>query len=587
MASEFVETEKIFRHVFHDDHGGDMKRLMVLSAVALLAGCAKPGATQSGADALSASTTPGNGAPSDGAGKACAKAVEDVQDPFETFGKVLVSNGQFQNSASHYQQLSASDLSVLSDPSHGPFLAAKAAGGVAIAAGTELTVTLRENCHGPSEISRTIAAQEADGADHFMSSHVATPSGVRAYTYAVPSDTDTKAIEAQSEADSCIVGISDSAKSFATDLDVSEETAAPMAAADPLIATQRHLKSLGDDEAMSKLFPQGVPGKPVVIAIIDTGIDMSHEDLKDSLWNNTKEIPGNGKDDDGNGYVDDVNGYNFASKIPSPNYQGKWGGYHHGTHVSGLAAARAGNGKGGSGVMGNGVQIMMLNVFGSTAGASTSAIVNAIRYAADNGADVINLSIGGMGRSAAYESALVYAVKKGATVFAASGNEHRSVGPDYFMVPGAYAQGIPGMLSVASVDSESSGISTFSNYSSTYVEIGAPGSENSSARTGLLSTMPGNKYARAQGTSMASPVAAGAGAMAIAAIRARGYQPTPATIEAVMENSGRVEDPLKEKIRGGRVLNLKSMADYISQNFPPGGTGGPANSSNCSTGANL
>jgi subtilisin len=302
--------------------------------------------------------------------------------------------------------------------------------------------------------------------------------------------------------------------------------------------------------------------------VIDTGIELAHEDLKNVLWRNPGEIPANGIDDDHNGYIDDVNGYNFATHNGSPQYLTSVTGYQHGTHVSGLAAAQASNGLGGSGVMGSGARIMMLNVFGDSSGASTSDIANAIRYAADNGASVINISLGGSGRSATYESAITYALRKGVAIFAAAGNEHAELGPDYWMSPGSYGQQFDGMMSVGSIDSANGALSAYSNFSSTFVEILAPGSEDSRGRLGLLSTWPGNKYARIQGTSMSSPVAAGAAAIAFSLMRERGYDPSAATIEYVMAAASIHTPELYGYAAGGRVLNVKSLVEFIIATYP-------------------
>jgi hypothetical protein len=478
-----------------------------------------------------------------------------IQNPFERFGKVLIAGEMERLNATSVNIGGNSDLNIESfslaaDPLHSPYIQAKSMGGVKVAAGTELTIGLHEACDGGDFSKQIISTQTGEIG-------YPTPSGHRSYTWVVPVETDTNQLEVLAESDPCIEGISDSQKARA----MVQNTLS----VDPLVATQAHLQMLSKDEAMPRLFPNGNRSKPVVIAIIDTGIDMNHEDLKDNLWTNAREIPDNKIDDDRNGFVDDIHGYNFPQKIGSPQYQGTWAGYHHGTHVSGLAAAQSDNGKGGSGVMGSGVKIMMLNVFGSDSGAYSSDTVNAIRYAADNGADVINMSLGGTGRNAAYEAAIAYAIGKGVTIFAAAGNEHAEIGPMNFMSPASYGQQFAGMVSVGSIDSKSSGLSTFSNFSPTYVELGAPGSESSTNGQGLLSTMPNNRYARAQGTSMASPVAAGAAALVIASLRSRGLVSTPALVEDIVTNSGPVVGSLQGKVRGGHILNLKTMADYIDK----------------------
>lgn len=528
-----------------------MKKWMLCASAAMLAACSQGG----GGGELPATC---NATP--------------AQDPFETYGKVLVSSAE-SDARNSIDQLVPEDLEIFSDPAHAPLLSSLKKGAT-LKAGTELAVTLKEGCSDGGRITHQV--REANKEE----SSAQTASGVRSYTWVLPASVSASELSKEAEGDACVVGLSDSQQTFASE-----------SAGDPLLADQGHLKMLEYGQANQLISTSSQSLAPVTIAIIDTGIDMNHEDLKANLWVNSGEVPGNGKDDDGNGYVDDVNGYDFATRVGSPQYKGSWAGNQHGTHVSGLAAARSGNGVGGSGVMGT-AKIMMLNVFGASSGAASSAVANAIRYAADNGADVINLSLGGSGRSATYESALGYAISKGVVVVAAAGNERREVGPNYFMSPGAYGQQFAGMLTVGSVDSSDESLSTYSNYSSTYVEIAAPGSEQSAQRIGLLSTWPGNKYARIQGTSMASPVVAGAAAMAASMLKARGYARNPALIESILESSGKVDGDLMSKIRGGRVLNLKSMADLISSRFPAGGSanyqGKPGVSTDgCATGANL
>ncbi|MES2962925.1 MAG: S8 family serine peptidase, partial [Bdellovibrionota bacterium] len=307
--------------------------------------------------------------------------VTSSRDPFETNGKVQLSG----------ENVSFSGMTTQST-----------VGGKRFAAGTQFTVSLRETCENPGPIARAVATAD-DSNDE------ATPAGVRSYDWTTPGAITLAKLTEAVEADPCIAGL--------TEAGVAEINSLPT---DPLVGEQAHLAMLEAGSAYDHLVPS-ITIKPVVIAVIDTGVDVVHQDMKDVLWKNPGEIPGNGIDDDKNGYKDDYNGYNFEDKKPSPAAGAKWGGYHHGTHVAGLAGAQGGNSLGGTGVMGTGVRIMGLNVFGSTSGARVSDVANAIRYAADNGADIVNLSLGGSGRNTTYESAINYAIKKGVTILAASG----------------------------------------------------------------------------------------------------------------------------------------------------------------------
>jgi subtilisin family serine protease len=504
-----------------------MKRKILFSGMLALAACSSGGA---GAEAASKADcqTPVYDFPSD------AK-VQVQKDPATLFGGEDVAAGQLNKAGNEGSVAGSVDPNPL------------------IKAGTVLTAVVRNSCRNPGPITSEIDRDpDAEGL-----------SGVRSYPYQVKQDISGSDLEHLAQKDECLKGLADTA---IENVDAVDIAAMP---SDPLVTDQGHLSSLGAKSAYPIFFdPSFGTRKPVVIAIIDTGVDISHPDLKDSIWTNPDEIPDNKVDDDGNGYVDDVHGYNFADKKSDPSQTGSWKGNHHGTHVGGLAAAPGYNGTGVSGVMSAGAKLMSLNVFGSDSGAFTYDTENAIRYAADNGADVINLSIGGTSASASYKAALSYAISKGVTVAAAAGNEKRQLGKSYFLTPGAYGSAINGMITVGAMDSATGKWSTYSNYSPTYVELAAPGSENSRAGRGLLSTMPNGKYDRLMGTSMATPVVSGSAALAIELLRARGYKGTPAEVEGVLEGSGRIVAEFAKKVRGGRSLSLQSLAEHISNNFP-------------------
>ncbi|QNI58117.1 subtilase family protein [Synechococcus sp. BIOS-U3-1] len=140
---------------------------------------------------------------------------------------------------------------------------------------------------------------------------------------------------------------------------------------------------IGAPEAWKLGFDAEIP-----IAIIDGGIDINHPDLINNLWTNPKEIAGNNLDDDNNGYKDDLHGWNFADGTANVMPD------RHGTHVAGITGAKGNNGIGVSGVAWN-TQLMTLDVFGNADRASLQAQIDAIKYAVNNGAKVINMSLGG------------------------------------------------------------------------------------------------------------------------------------------------------------------------------------------------
>ena len=159
----------------------------------------------------------------------------------------------------------------------------------------------------------------------------------------------------------------------------------------------------------------GFTGEGITVAVIDTGVDLTHPDLVDNLWTNVGEIAGDGIDNDGNGFVDDVFGWDFVSHDASPN-----DAHGHGTHVAGTIAA-GNNGRGTTGIA-YGADIMPIRVLGNDGSGSSLDVAAGIRYAVDNGADVINLSLGG-GYSSTIDAALQYAEANDVFVVAASGNE--------------------------------------------------------------------------------------------------------------------------------------------------------------------
>ncbi len=270
---------------------------------------------------------------------------------------------------------------------------------------------------------------------------------------------------------------------------------------DPLAYQQLSLKQLDPQQLW-----QYTKGEDAVVAVIDTGVDYNHEDLKDNIWNNVDEIAGNGIDDDKNGYVDDTRGWDFVDNagfncISSEDCNGEDNNpmdvNTHGTHVSGIIAANQNNNVGISGIAPK-AKIMPLRAgysTGASAFLSTSDIIQAITYAIDNDADVINMSFAGAELDV-LDDILDLADSVGIVLVAAAGNNGSST-PTY---PAALPQVIA-VGSIADNDTKSS----FSNYG-TWVDIVAPGSW-------IMSTTPGNQYGIKSGTSMASPHVAGIAAL--------------------------------------------------------------------------
>ncbi|WP_372791822.1 S8 family peptidase [Paraconexibacter sp.] len=249
-----------------------------------------------------------------------------------------------------------------------------------------------------------------------------------------------------------------------------------------------------------------VTGGDTVVAVLDTGVDLGHPDLRDNLWTNRDEVPGNGRDDDGNGFVDDVHGADVISEDGDPRDDNG-----HGTHVAGIIGARGGNGIGTAGVSWR-VRIMAVKVLDSRAGGDTAGVARGIDYAIAEGAKVINLSLAGPSRSSLLDDAIDRARGAGILVVVAAGNQ----GSDLALAP-AWPAASPAenVLAVAAGD-EGGALSPVSNFGAG-VDLVAPGDS-------ILSTAMGGGYEWRTGTSMAAPMVTGAAALLASAAPAAGWR---------------------------------------------------------------
>ncbi|OGF25521.1 hypothetical protein A2331_01485 [Candidatus Falkowbacteria bacterium RIFOXYB2_FULL_34_18] len=259
----------------------------------------------------------------------------------------------------------------------------------------------------------------------------------------------------------------------------------------------------------------------VVIAIIDTGVQIDHPDLRDNIWKNKKEIPDNGIDDDRNGFIDDVFGWDFVNNLADPRPKFKEGytqdGIIHGTVVAGIAAASGNNASGITGVSWN-TKIIPLKALNDKGEGDTKDIIKAIDYAILNGADIINFSFVGFGFSKSLETAIRRAYKAGVVMVAAAGNEENEEKQGYFLdeVPmypvchdGNYRENM--VIGVAATDALDQK-AKFSGYGFKCIDISAPGvsifSTSVYSPNQYFKEMPFDKYHDGywSGTSMAVPM---------------------------------------------------------------------------------
>ena len=322
--------------------------------------------------------------------------------------------------------------------------------------------------------------------------------------------------------------------------------------------------SAGEDIHLPQAWDVAKGDTSVVIALLDTGVDLGHEDLAGQIWTNRGEIPGNGVDDDHDGFIDDVHGWDFGDgdndPDPAPMFDdiGLDEGFH-GTFCAGIASAATNNAAGIAGAGWN-CRILPLRIFDSTGNATSASISDAFGYAIAHGAGVISMSFGGPGDPGVpefFQALLDDARAAGIVCVAAAGNDGDSTR--------VYPAGCDHVISVAATTMDNVR-ADFSNFGS-WVDVAAPGETmwSSICRNYVIDDLSQifyiyffgwdgeNPYMFGDGTSFACPLVAGVCGL----MRARAPSLTPDQIAAQLISTGDVvayDEPIGPKVNAYRAV---------------------------------
>lgn len=330
---------------------------------------------------------------------------------------------------------------------------------------------------------------------------------------------------------------------------------------DPEYGKQWGMSDIGVVDAWKSANTTGA--SDMIIAVIDTGVDYTHEDLAANIWRNSgetgKDSQGrdkatNGVDDDGNGFIDDVVGWDFAKNDNKP-YDTTGGNPFfggnpgHGTHCAGNVGAVADNGKGILGIAPN-AKIMVMRFLTEQGQGDLAGAVKSIKYAVDNGAKVLSNSWGSEGdpgsEGTPLKEAIQYALDRGVLFVAAAGNSgYNNDSGAKSAFPASFD--FDNIVSVAAID-KSNKLGSFSNYGARTVDIAAPG-------VGTYSTIPGNKYQNLDGTSMAAPHVAGAAGL----YWSKNPKATWKDVKNALLSSSTTLSSLNGKVSSGGKLNVKNL----------------------------
>lgn len=320
---------------------------------------------------------------------------------------------------------------------------------------------------------------------------------------------------------------------------------------------------IGADMKVTTAWDTNVGSRNVIIGVIDTGVDINHEDLRANIWFNPGEVAGNGLDDDNNGFVDDINGFDFGEFDNDPrDLEG------HGTAVAGVIGAVGNNGVGIAGVNWN-ISILPLKIADRFGQLTLDAIVAAHEYSTalrNRGVNLVatNNSYGGYqaafyrdaptGFNAERDAIQRFINSGGTFVAAAANNAFDNDNPNFTAFPTSY--NIPGLISVAATD-QNDALANFSNFGLQTVDLAAPG-------VSILTTTPGNNYAFVDGTSFASPAVAGM----VGLLRSIRPNASAFEIETVLRDSSDPLPSLQGRVTSGGRVNLARAVELIQISGP-------------------
>ncbi|WP_167730253.1 S8 family peptidase [Terasakiella sp. SH-1] len=341
-----------------------------------------------------------------------------------------------------------------------------------------------------------------------------------------------------------------------------------------------HLNKVSAFQAWDRLPSKRSDDEEIIVAVVDSGIQLDHEDLHGLMWKNKREIPDNLEDDDNNGFVDDTYGWNFHDDNPIPyahlnptpvlavdsaTGRFKCTGHPtkreyelHGTHVAGIIAAARNNQIGIAGIYDR-IKILPIKALGGPCGSGdTISVLRSVLYAYQMGARIINMSLGGYGKTKMAKNVYDYLSKRGVLVIAAAGNEANNNDERLKSYPASYEA--PGILSVAATNRRDQ-LAEFSNFGPRNVDIAAPGVK-------ILSTVPRDvkrdwpksSYYSTSGTSMAAPVVSGAAALLLA----QNPRLTNLQLKSMLMSGTDPLPSLKGKVLSGGRLNIaKALSQRV------------------------